>query len=194
MYVYMYMYVHIYMCVYIYICTHTYTYVIHIHTYLFLYPYIYIHICIYVCIHIYRYVHTSTNGLKRSYSICKAQQSVRFPHDNLVTLSFEICDFSKLFWNSDYCQIFPLKSTDIWRYRIQPFCILSFHLQFWALSTPPVGTCVVITHLTSKGGGVEQEGVRDTREEVREMCGEGLYWARWTLSFKIGEHWQHLRT
>jgi len=30
-----------------------------------------------------------------------------------------IFDFSKIFWNSDYRQRFPLKSTDIWRYRIQ---------------------------------------------------------------------------
>jgi len=38
--------------------------------------------------------------------------------------------FSKIFWNSDYRQNIPFKSTDISRYRIQPFCILSFHLQF----------------------------------------------------------------
>ena len=47
-------------------------------------------------------------------------------------------NFSKTFWNSDYHQRFPLKSTDIWRYRIQPFYVLSFHLQYQALSTPSV--------------------------------------------------------
>ena len=55
-----------------------------------------------------------------------------------MSLYFGICYFSKIFWNSDYRQRFPIKPTDIWRYGIQLFCVLSFHLQFEALWTPPV--------------------------------------------------------
>ena len=33
-----------------------------------------------------------------------------------------------IFWNSDYRQRFPLKSTEIWRYRIQPFGASKCHL------------------------------------------------------------------
>jgi len=47
------------------------------------------------------------------------------------------------FWNSDYRQRFPLKLTDIWRYRIHTLCVLSFHLQFKALSSPPT-VCLYI--------------------------------------------------
>jgi len=43
---------------------------------------------------------------------------------------FGICHFSKIFWNSDCCQWFKVKSTDIWRSRIHTLCVWSFHLQF----------------------------------------------------------------
>jgi len=46
-----------------------------------------------------------------------------------MSLCFGICNSSKIFWNSDYRQRFPVKSIDIGRYRIQPFCVFSFHLQ-----------------------------------------------------------------
>ena len=51
-----------------------------------------------------------------------------FSARQLMSLCFGICNFSKIFWNSDYHQRFPIKSTDIWSYRIQPTCVLSFHL------------------------------------------------------------------
>jgi len=40
-------------------------------------------------------------------------------------------DSHLLFWNSDYRQRFPLKSTGIWRYRKQPFGVLKFSLECW---------------------------------------------------------------
>jgi len=36
------------------------------------------------------------------------------------------CHFSEIFWNSDYRQRIPLKSTDIWKSRIHTLCVLSF--------------------------------------------------------------------
>ena len=35
-----------------------------------------------------------------------------------------ICNWSKILWNPDYRQRLPLKSTDVWRCRIQPLCVL----------------------------------------------------------------------
>jgi len=36
--------------------------------------------------------------------------------------------FFYIFWNSDYRQRFPLKSTEIWRSRKHQFCVLKFPL------------------------------------------------------------------
>jgi len=68
----------------------------------------------------------SGEGLQHLLGATKREFSARY----FMSLCFGICNFSKIFWTSDYRQRFPFKSTDIWRYRIQPFCVLSFHLQF----------------------------------------------------------------
>jgi len=64
-----------------------------------------------------------------------------------MSLYVGICNFSKIFWNSDCRQRFPLKLTDIWRYRIQPFCVSSFDFKFLALSTPPVVHIYIYTYI-----------------------------------------------
>ena len=62
---------------------------------------------------------------------------------------FRKLTYAILSWNLSFLQnilefrlsqIFPLKSTVFWRSRIQHVSMLSFHLQFLALSTPPAAT------------------------------------------------------
>ena len=66
-----------------------------------------------------------TSGVERAYSICEAQHSVRLPQVNLGHCVLEFLQ------NILELTLSPeIKSTDIWRYRMRPFCVLSFHLQF----------------------------------------------------------------
>jgi len=78
--------------------------------------------------------------LKRLYSHLLDTTTRAFPASWCTSFCLGVCHCSKTFWNSDYRQRFPPKSTNFWRFRIHILCVLSFHLQFEALSTPPAGT------------------------------------------------------
>jgi len=139
---YTYIYIHMYwLCIYIYI------YYIHMYSLSSrrdltcfnssLYIYIYIHMY-WLCIDLYTYPWVGWRGLTAF-----ARRTKAFVFRKIIYVTF--------FWNlwflqnilelrlsqirnSDYWlsreKRFTVKSTDIWEYRIQPFCVLSFHLQF----------------------------------------------------------------
>jgi len=66
----------------------------------------------------------------RAYNICFAQLSVCF----LSVIHSETRIIARgshsIFWNSDCRQRFPLKSTEVWKYRKHRFCVLKWALQF----------------------------------------------------------------
>jgi len=47
---------------------------------------------------------------------------------HLLGATQHVFPFFYIFWNSDYRQRFPLKSTQIWRYKTHQFCVLKFPL------------------------------------------------------------------
>jgi len=63
------------------------------------------------------YIHVSKGGVESANNICYAQYCVRFPSFTSSETRNVARDSHSTFWNSDYRQRFPLKSTEIWRYR-----------------------------------------------------------------------------
>jgi len=70
----------------------------------------------------------STGEEERAYNICKTQHSVRFLSFTYSATWILASDSHSIFWNSDFRQRFPLKSTEIWRSKKHRFCVLKFPL------------------------------------------------------------------
>ena len=90
--------------------------------------YIHIDVCVVYRIHKMPSLLLSHLFSTRAYNICKTQHSVRFLSFTYSETRILASDSHSIFWNSDFRQRFPLKSTEIWRSKKHWFCVLKFPL------------------------------------------------------------------